>query len=153
MHFGKRRHDTAHDTPDVELLLHTRRLLMHGIDCAVPKYSVDTSPPQATPAIDAFTSTTAGAFMAWDFGQWCCQQLEGGAPSLATKAPNDAGAMPSSPSFDAGSAIDALLHDAAHPRNCPLPLGDTCPPGAGAGPPVLELPWSTDPFHGDWPHW
>jgi hypothetical protein len=156
---GKHRDHTA-DPPtktDLEVLFHTRRLLMQGI--AVPENAADSSPSRATPATDVFISMAAVASLDWGLSQWCGQQSASGTPTrlTATKAAGEAGA--SSPLLDAGSAIDAILHDATRPyrpsRSRPHPLGDTGPPGATAGPPVKGLPWSmdSDPFHGDWPHW
>jgi hypothetical protein len=174
MLFCKHRQDTAHTsnaekTSDVEALLHTRRLLMHGIDCMVPKYAADYSPPHAPITTDEFISTPFRALFAGDFGQGRGQKDDAAATCLLSKtadcagpvspkAGDSAGAEPLSSSLDAGAVIDALLHDTAHPNRKLLFPPDAGPPGAADSHSVQELPTAQqsimmDPFHDDWPHW
>jgi hypothetical protein len=171
---GKHRKYTAHNPNaetmiDVEALLQTRRLLMHDIDCVVPKHTADSPPTRGPTATDAFDPTPGGALLTRDFGKWRGQLHAAAAPCLVSKKADsagvvqpkpagNAGAVQSSPAIDAGVVIDAILHITAHfRRNLPRPL-DSVPsgPGTAGGHRVQELltaKWSIDPFHDDWPHW
>ena len=164
----KGQNDSAHVSmtetrPKIRALKETRRLLMDGIDCIVPKYLPDsaslTIPSTSIP-------TQAGQLLAWDSGQGHGQHDDAAPPNrLSTKTLNlpsnegdHAEAAPISSSCDTGVVIDAILHnDAQTSSNVLFPHRASPPVPADANwcfvQDLAMAHSSSDPFHDNWPHW